>query len=284
MKQFTRIFFFISIIILLSSASIFSQNSFTAKLVVQPEIVQGEYTEIKLDIYKPQGARNYIVFTQKLPVGFFVKMEDAKGATYVYENNLLTITWFRCPSESKFSVNYKIASMVGISGKFNLSGKLKYMVGAEQAIYDVKPQAFTLVKEKNKIVANSSKNISDNKNKRLTNNSLKDVMCKSFVTYNKKNNIFYVELKMKSNKKGDYNIVETIPKNFEFIEVDSQDAKVNKSANLVQFIWEDVAFEKGTTIKYQLKPKNDIKGKPIFSGKLSFLKDGKILNMSIQEN
>jgi len=261
-----------------------SQNSFTAKLEVPKEIIQGEYSEITLKIYKPKGARNYTVFSQKLPVGFFVKMKDAVGATYSYENNMLTLTWLRCPEENIFTVKYEIASMVGISGSFDLTGKLTYMAGAEQAVYKIKPQKFKLFKEINK-VNTINPVLSNSKNNFVPNTSakLKGVICKREVVFNEKKNYYEVELKLVSNKKGAYSIIEVTPKGFDFLEIDLQGAKIRKQSNLVQYMWGNTSFDEGIKIKYQLTPKDTNKNKPSFSGKLSFLQDGNIYNMPILE-
>ncbi len=278
--KYTILFFSI----LLFNQTLSSQNSFTAKLEVPKEMVQGEYSEISLKIYKPKGARNYTVFSQKLPVGFFVKMKEAVGATYSYENNVLTLTWLRCPAEDVFTVKYEIASMVGISGSFNLGGKLTYMAGAEQAIFNLKSKKFTLFKEINKVntINPVLKKTKNNFTPHIS-TKLKGVICKREVVFNKKKNYYEVELKLVSNKKGAYSIIEIIPKGFIFLEIDLHGAKIRKQSNLVQYMWKNTSFDEGIKIKYQLIPKENNKNKPSLSGKLSFLKDGKIYNMPILE-
>jgi regulator of replication initiation timing len=174
--------------------------------------------------------------------------------------------------------------MVGISGSFDLAGKLTYMAGAEQAVYKIKPQKFKLVKEINKInTINPKIKVSENKKIRLTNTKLKGVICNRKVIFNNKKNNYEVELQLISNKKGAYSIIEIIPKGFDFLETDLQGAKIRKQSNLVQYMWKNTSFNEGIKIKYQLTPKENNKNKPSFSGKLSFLQNGNIFNMPILE-
>lgn len=273
-------FTYLILSILLFSQKINSQNSFTAKLDVPQEIIQGEYTEIILNIYKPQGARNYTIFTQKLPTGFFVKMIDAKGASYTYENSTLALTWLRCPPENKFSVKYEIASMQGISGNFNIGGKLTYIVGSQQATYDAKKKNFSLVKtkpedkKKNKLVLKHKV--------RYTNTKLDGVTCKRKITYNKNKNYYIVELNLASNKKGSYSIIESIPKGFEFSEIESEGATLRKKMTLIQYMWKKLP-NNNLKIKYKLVASSEKNKNPHIIGKLSFLSNGKISNLTITD-
>lgn len=267
--------------ILLFYQTIKSQNSFTAKLDVPKEIVQGEYSEIILNIYKPENARNYTVFTQKLPTGFFVKMIDAKGASYTYEINTLSLTWLRCPPENKFSVKYQIASMLGISGNFNIGGKLAYIVGSQQATYNLKENNFSLVKTKTKVDIKKNNNVELKHNVRYTNTKLEGVTCKRKITYNKTKNYYLVELKFISNKKGSYSIIESIPKGFKFSEIESQGATIRKKSKLIQYMWKNLPEKTNFKIKYKLVASSEKNKSPAIIGKLSFLNNGKISNLTI---
>jgi len=269
------------LIILLLSQIINSQNSFTAKIDISAEVVEGEYNKVVLDIYKPQGARNFTVFTQKLPVGFFVKMIDAQGAIYSYENNILSLTWLRCPSEKKISVKYEVSSMLGISGSFYLSGKLTYMVGSQQATYTLKRKNFKLVKKKTVFQNEKELNFKPIQEIRNNNVILKGLTCKRKISFNKTKNYYKIELEFKTKNKGRYSIVESIPMGFEFLEIDSHEAKLLKKSNLVQYLWVNSSITNNLIIKYRLVPITEKHKTPKISGKLSYLNNGQILNINI---
>ncbi len=271
----------LSLIMLFSVYIALGQNSFSAKLNIPNEIVQGVYTDITLDIYKPDGARNYTVFTQELPDGFFVKIIDVQGATHLYENNKLTLTWMRSPVNAKISVKYQISSMVGVTGKFNVSGKLSYMAGSKQGVFDLNKYTLNIV-EKKTIVLTPENTEKNTHLYPILNTKLEGISCKRTVIYNKNKNSYDVEIQLiKSNNGGTYSITEKIPKNYEFSEIDSQEAKIKSQSGLVQFLWVNPANDKNLKVQYKLTPKDSIIEEPKIRGKLSFLKNGQILNMPI---
>ena len=100
------------------------------------------------------------------------------------------------------------------------------MVGAQQAVYNLKLQNFTLVKQIKNEKNIKAEDTSIDKKLKLINTKLEGIVCNRKVTFNKKNNSYQVELELISHKKGAYNIIESIPKGFKFSEINSQGAKI----------------------------------------------------------
>lgn len=255
----------------------FSQNTFSAEITIPEQIIEGEFSEVVLTISKPKDTRNFTVFTQKIPPGFFMKMTDAQGAEYTYEKNVLKLTWVRIPDKDKIFVRYKIAPMVGISGSYTLSGKLSYMAGSEQANFSLSHKLFKIVKER----TNNFDTPVNLQTDIYSGNKLKHVNCKRIVKFNKENNSYNVQILLLSNKPGSYAVTEKTPKGFVISELEYVNAGLNKKLNLYQFVYNNMPANKNVKIKYTLKPKEGIIKNPDFSGKLSFLKNGKILNKKI---
>ncbi len=267
------------VVITLFSGVLNAQNSFSAKLTLPSEIIEGNYTKVILEIFKPADTRLYTVFSQQLPPGFFVKMINIQDAVFSYQDNELILTWMRSPAEEKFTVEYEIAPMVGISGTYNLSGKLTYMAGSTQGVFELNTYPVKIVKEisKNEIPKNKSDFITPTL---YTTSACANVY--RTVQFNKKKNVWEVTLIFNNKESGTYSIAEKIPKNFEFIEIDSQNAMLLKQNNMCMYSWKNVALDKELKIIYQLKHKNGQTEKPVINGKLSFLKNGQILNAIIQ--
>ncbi|MCD4794716.1 MAG: hypothetical protein K8R54_15880 [Bacteroidales bacterium] len=272
-------FISITLILLIFSQTINSQNSFSAKLNIPNETVQGETTVFKLDIFKPENIRAYTVFKQQFPKGFYVEAKDLNGAEFSYENNLLTLTWLRISGDSKVSVVYEVSSLYGVTGKFKFSGNLTYLIGHKLGKFDLKNYELNVLKEKrlvpNNIIANYDPVI------KVTGNSYKDVSCTGKQTFNKKKNVYEIELKIKKKDAGSYNIVEKIPSGFNFTEHNSAGAKVFKSKDKIQFYWESIPESKEVIIKYWLKPADGETSPPKLQGKLSFIVDNQIVNIPI---
>ena len=256
-----------------------SQNSFSAKLNIPDESVQGETILFRLDIIKPQNVRGYTVFTQQFPQGFYVKAKELSGAEFTYENNLLTLTWLRISDNSKVSVIYEVSSMLGVTGKFSFSGNLTYLIGNKQGKFDLKNYVLNVLKEKRIITDNVVTNYDPViKN---TGNLYKDVSCIRNQTFNKKKNVYEIEIKIKKKEAGSYNLVEKIPNGFNFTEHNSAGAKVFKSKDKIQFYWESIPESKEVIIKYKLKPAKENISPPKLQGKLSFILNNQIINIPI---
>lgn len=272
-------FISITLILLIYSQTINSQNSFSAKLNIPSETVQGETTLFKLDIFKPQDVRVYTVFTQQFPQGFYVKAKELNGAEFSYENNLLTLTWLRISGNSKVSVVYEVSSLYGVTGKFNFSGNLTYLIGHKLGKFDLKNYELTVLEEKKLVPDNVITNYDPVI--KVTGNSYKDVSCTGKQTFNKKKNVYEIELKIKKKDAGSYNIVEKIPKGFSFIELNSAEAKVFQSNKNVQFYWKLIPESKVVIIKYGLKPDERETSLPKIQGKLSFILNNQIINIPV---
>ena len=255
-----------------------SQNSYSARLSLPSEIVQGESVIVSLDIYKPKDLRNYTTFTQKLPDGFFVKATDLAGAIFSYKDNEFILTWLRISGDEKVTVTYELSTMIGITGSYNISGNLTYLIGNKQGKFDLKNYIVTVVEKKAKETITEN---SEEYKPIILINKLKDISCSRRIVYNKRKDLYDVEIKLKKKSLGSYTIVEKLPKNFEFKETESLQAEVYKNKSLVQYYWKKVPESKELVIKYQLKPNKDQKEKPRISGKLSFLSQGQIINMVI---
>ena len=257
-----------------------SQSSFSAKLTIPSEIVQGESIIVTLDIYKPKGLRNYTVFTQKIPSGFFVKAKELAGATVSNDDSELTLTWLRISQNEKVTVTYELSVMAGITGSYNISGNLSYLIGNKQGKFDLKNYIVTVVKEK-KDVIKTENIVKYDHILQINRNKLKDISCSRKIIYNKRKNVYDIEIRIKKKTLGSYTIVEKLPKNFVFTETESLHAEVYKNKSLVQYYWKKVPGSKEMSIKYQLKPNKDQNGKPNIAGKLSFISEGQIINLII---
>ena len=269
----------ILVLLFLTHSILNAQNSFSAKLNIPDETVQGESTLFRLDIIKPQDVRGYTVFTQQFPQGFYFKAKELSGAEFSYENNLLTLTWLRIPGNSKISVVYEVSSMVGVTGKFMFSGNLTYLIGNKQGKFDLKNYELNVLKEKRIITDNVITNYDPViKN---TGNLYKDVSCIRNQTFNKKKNAYEIVLKIKKKNAGSYNLVEKIPSGFNFTEHNSAGAKVFKSKDKIQFYWKSIPESKEVLIKYWLKPSEGETSLPKLQGKLSFILNNEIINILI---
>lgn len=269
------------VLFILTYFDLASQNSFSAKLNIPNEVVQGETTVFRLDIIKPEGVRGYTVFTQQFPEGFYVKAKVLKGAEYSYEDNLLTLTWLRIPADSKVSVVYEVSSVIGLTGKFNFSGKLTYLIGNKQGKFALKNYELNVLKEKRIVNDNIIENYAPLI--KQTSEIYKDISCIRKQMFNKKKKEYEIELTIKNTKTGSFNIVEKIPTDYSFIEQNSAGAKVTVLRDKIQFYRVTEPGSKDVKIKYNLKPAKGENSLLKLQGKFSFIHNQQIINIPIIE-
>jgi len=257
-----------------------SQNSFSAQLNIPEEVIQGESCEFELEIYKPENIRGYAVFSQKFPAGFYVKEIESSEAEFSYENNLLTITWLRIQTDPKVTVLYEVSPMYGITGDFKFSGNLTYMINGNQGIFDLKECTLKVISEKIKTVTNTSSE--ENSVVLLQKNNLpQDLSCKREQIFNSKKNEYVIEVTIKKEGGGSYNLVEQLPKGFSFFEFSNGGANVSRGKDKVSFLWKSIPDTKEIRVKYTLIPENSNIGDPKIYGKLSVLRNGELINVPV---
>lgn len=257
-----------------------AQNSFSAKLNLPKDVVQGESCIFELTIYKPENVRGFTSFTQNFPEGFFVEKIDVKAAEFSYQDNTLQITWLRIPSDPKIAILYKVSPMYGVTGKFTFNGQLSYMIGSNQAKFDLMETELTVLKEK-PVVQSNSNNENENTVIQIHPNLRKDISCKRSIEYNPKKNEYTVELTILSKYSGSCHIIEKVPENFSFEEVTNDNVKIQILKDKVSFKRTNLPQNKKFILKYKLIPMNEGSQKPTIFGKMSILSNGELIQIPV---
>jgi len=258
----------------------FAQSSFSAQLSLPENVVQGETCTFKLDIYKPENVIGYTVFTQQFPEGFYVKGIELNGAQFEYKDNELKITWLRIPANAKVTILYEVSPMFGITGIFNFTGELSYLIGSNQGVFKLKKYNLDVLKER-KVVSDNQLNENDNTAGILTYSQNKDISCKRTQFFNDKKNEYIIELNVKKEIGGSCHIIEKIPKNFSFSEILSKEAEIIQYSDKVMFYWKSSPNSKDFVLKYKLTPAEGQSEKPLLIGKLSVLIGGRLIEIPI---
>jgi len=173
-----------------------SQSGYSAQLNIPEDVVQGESCEFELEIYKPENVRGFTMFTQEFPDGFYVEEVENSGAEFLYENNKLTLTWLRIQPDEKITVLYEVSPMYGITGEFKFTGQLSYMVGNNQANFELKEYQLNVLKEK-KVVQTKTDSDKQYTGIILNKKMYKDISCVRKETFNEKKNEYTVEISIK---------------------------------------------------------------------------------------
>jgi hypothetical protein len=256
-----------------------SQSGLSA-ILYSPEIIEfNKPATFKLEIIKPQGLTSYAVFKQNLPAGFFMTSKVLNGANIQFDNNQLTITWLRLPVGEKLTVAWDVFVQEGLIGKFELNGSINYMTDNTQGIFELSKTYIEVVKNKYSVVSN------DNQSKNVIpkiNNYRNDINCERIIVFNENKKYYLVEIKLKSQKPHIFSITEKIPSGYQFKEFENRDVAINEQKRTIQFITGKIQAAKEFSLKYMLIPevKTNINTPDIY-GKLSFIEDNQIINLSV---
>ena len=258
----------------------YAQSGFSARLNIPDDVVQGEWCTFELEIFKPENLRGYTVFKQKFPKGFYVESVDVQGAEFSYRENELQLTWLRIPADAKIIIQYKVSPMYGVTGKFNLSGELSYMIGGNQGIFELKEYELNVLKEKKPVEDNSNteEEYSINQLQKKIHN---DISCKRNINHIQKKNEYIIEVVIKTKHVASCHLVEQIPDNFVFEAISSPGAVVKLQKDKASFMWSNFPKNKEISVKYKLIPEEGKSKQPNLTGKLSILKNGHLIDLPV---
>ncbi len=266
----------ILLFVLFSFFNGFTQNSLNADLSIPKQISSGQVFTETLTIIKPAGLRSYTVFNQHIPKGLFIETKNIPGSTLSYQNNILTITWMRLPAEKTIHIPIKISCIKGLTGTFSLSGKLTYLIDNKKGEYKLGKSYFSITSENNPV----SKNLSEYGK---IYDTLGNIKCMRGIK-KQTDNSYLIELKI--NKLPAFSnviLTEEISQNFNIQKIDDAGTELLPEKRMIQFIINKNTGNKGIVFKYRLIPKTEnTKQKPIIFGKLSFLKNGQIITVPVE--
>ena len=267
---------FLCILFVLSGTYAYTQNDLSANLSVPHQIENGQVFSEKLTINKPKNLNSYTVFTQKIPDGFFIESKTIPGAVMSFQNHILTITWLRLASEKSIHIPIKISFIKGLTGTFSLSGKLTYLIDNKKGEYKLGKNYFSITSENNTV----SKDLTEYGK---IYDTLRNIKCMRGIKA-QTDNSYLIELKI--NKLPVFVnaiLTEETSQNFNIRKIDTTGAKILPEKSVIQFYIKQNTGNKDLVFKYQLIPKTkNTKQKPIIFGKLSFIKDGQIITVPVE--
>ncbi len=271
MKYFLGIFLSVFLF-----SNIYAQNTLSAKLSVPNQISGNRDFTITLTIEKPENFRPYTIFTQTFPEGFFVNVKDIPNAVISFRNQILTITWMRITSGKSLKIPINVSYINGLTGTFSFSGKLTYLIHNKKGEYKLKKHYLSVVSERESI----SRDL--NKYEKIY-AQFQNVIC-TRTSKLQKDNSYIIEVNIQNLPAiNSFILTEEVSKSFYISETDTQKYKLLNNKRIIQFVNNNYIKINPAVFKYQLIPKNkgDIQ-KPVIFGKLSFIYEGKIINIPVK--
>jgi hypothetical protein len=123
---------------------------FTGDLTVTQKIPdsisQGSEALVEITINK-NDITGFAKVQQVFPEGFTAEPVETKGATFSFKDNKIKFIWMALPSESEFTISYKLKPNVNTSGTFTLGGKFSFISESERKNIDIPPATFSVVSD-----------------------------------------------------------------------------------------------------------------------------------------
>jgi hypothetical protein len=255
-----------------------AQNVLTVELQIPEEMHAGSTGTFNLEISKPVGMTSFASFSQVVPTGFSLKPRDLNGATFQFENNELIINWLRLPIGEKVNIAWDVTVNPDQSGKFLFGGTFNYFIDNSKGILQL-TGTYLLVQKNNATTDNGDNTV----NSSIHFNRLRsDVSCERKMVFNEAKKQYNIELILNGQIGRKYSIVEKIPDGYTFKALDNAGAELHVVGTTVQYLTAYVQPSKAYTIKYMLIPSGTLlNSNPPVYGKLSFIEDQQIINLSI---
>ena len=126
----------------------FYQLIFTGDLTVTQKIpdsiIQGNEAIVEITINK-NDITGFAKVQQIFPDGFTAEPIETKGATFSFKDNKVKFIWMALPSESQFTISYKIKPNVTTQGDFILGGKFSFISDSERKNIEIPNANFSVV-------------------------------------------------------------------------------------------------------------------------------------------
>jgi hypothetical protein len=132
-----------SIIAILLITNIAIAQELTATQSFPSNVYPGKDFTIEVTINKA-GLTGFMKFAQELPEGFVATVIESKGGSFTYADNSAKIVWINPPSESIFTISYKVSVPSTATGSVNLTGKISYILNNERKVCDLEKKYFVV--------------------------------------------------------------------------------------------------------------------------------------------
>jgi hypothetical protein len=132
-----------SFIFLLFVTSTIVGQEVTASQKIPSSVMPGTDFIIETTINRG-NVNGFMRFFQELPEGFIPTDIESKGGSFTYSDNGAKIVWLATPSETTFTVSYKVTVSASMSGQKTLPGKISYINNNERKIFELEPKTIMI--------------------------------------------------------------------------------------------------------------------------------------------
>lgn len=107
---------------------------------------------------------------EALPIGFTATAGNVQGASFSFDNKTQKVkfVWVSMPSQTEFTISYKVTVPSGVTGNQNIDGVFSYIENDETKKYIIPTSTFAIVSDSNPLVTATTSPTSTTPNKTTT--------------------------------------------------------------------------------------------------------------------
>jgi hypothetical protein len=124
------------IILFVFAIKIASSQDLTATQNIPATVTPG--TDFTVEISINRGTvTGFMKFFQEIPQGCTATDIDSKSGSFTFSDNGAKIVWISPPTETTYTVSYKVSVPQGVSGTKTFGGKISYISNNERKAFDL---------------------------------------------------------------------------------------------------------------------------------------------------
>lgn len=230
-------------------------------------------TEVTAELTVKKGSSGGFAKLQvEVPEGFIIKESDSKGGNFSFAGGLAKWIWTATPSESEFTIKFKLSVDATVSGNKTIAAKYSFIENNNKLIAEMTPVSIIVGEEEGAVATNDTKEKEQPVNNTNTNtasntstttpdypiasenqepNSL--VSAQRTITKGTQANQWIIDVKIKKDGiKGFARYSDNLPTGFSAKQLKTQGGSFSVADNRIKFVWVNVPAAEDINVSYIL--------------------------------
>jgi hypothetical protein len=251
------------------------------------EVVAGTEFEVKVTIQKGE-LQSFSRLQQTFPAGLKAVSSQSSNADFTFEEKRVRLIWLRLPTQSEFTVVYKIKVDERLKGDFTIDGKFSYIDENERKSVSAVSLPIQILPSPT-IDPSLIVDIDDFEEKVIPYISPAtaepQMACiRQSPVHEKEGNGYIVNLLVNKESKQKFaKIEEIIPSGYKAVSVNPGESIFTFKNNTAKFLWMNLPSTPYFIVSYKLEPVSATVSSPVLKGEFSYLEGEKTISIDIKQ-
>ncbi|MBI5538443.1 MAG: hypothetical protein HY951_00150 [Bacteroidia bacterium] len=269
------------LILLLNFIGFLLVNLFLGDVVVSVnapnEVSPGDSFTVELTITKTDLA-SFARYQQDLPIGYTATALNSFNGDFTFKDQKVKIIWLKLPTDSVFTLTYKIKVDSTAEGPLVLGGDFSYIYDNERKTMAISSK--TIIVKSQGALANNNQNNNTNNSNQVLNNTLtqnfpaNEIYCYRQIVRDIDGITVNLLINTANLSKDKFaKIQEKIPTGFSATNIESKDGIFSFKDNTVKFLWMSLPADNQFQVSYRLISGTPTSDMPDITGTLSYIEN-----------